>query len=166
VPSTFDPASSVREQTNGFARDQGGQRGNVIDCDEGDIATREISMKLKIARRLTTALAGSLATVMIHVSAWAQPANDADRYGYGHHMMWEGGWPMFFFGPLFMIVTLAALVAVVILFARWFGGFPVTGPAGSPMTAPRSPLDILKERFASGEIDKKEYDERRRVLSD
>jgi putative membrane protein len=30
----------------------------------------------------------------------------------------------------------------------------------------RTPLDILKERFARGEIDKQEYEERRRVLGE
>jgi putative membrane protein len=30
----------------------------------------------------------------------------------------------------------------------------------------RTPIDILKERFARGEIDKDEFEERRRVLGD
>ena len=79
-------------------------------------------------------------------------------------MMWgEGGWTMMFFGPFFMIVTLVATVAVIVLLVRWLGGVP-SGAAQFP--AVKSPLDILKERFARGEIDKAEFDERRRVLGE
>jgi putative membrane protein len=34
------------------------------------------------------------------------------------------------------------------------------------MPPTRMPLDILKERFARGEIDKAEFDDRRRVLGE
>jgi putative membrane protein len=63
------------------------------------------------------------------------------------------------FGPLFMIVWLAILVAVIVLLVRWLGGgsFGV----GSP---PRTPREILDERFAKGEIDHEEYDKRRKTL--
>jgi len=37
-------------------------------------------------------------------------------------------------------------------------------PHQSPPT--RTPLDILKERFARGEIDKAEFEDRRRVLGE
>lgn len=68
------------------------------------------------------------------------------------------------FGPLFMILALAAVIAVVVLLVRWLGG-PWYG-AQPPYQPPpgRAPLDILKERFARGEIDKEEFEERRRVL--
>jgi len=70
------------------------------------------------------------------------------------------------FGPLFMILFLAVLVAVVVLLVRWLGG-PSQGPMPPHHTTPsRTPLDILKERFARGEIDKDEFEERRRVLGE
>jgi putative membrane protein len=81
-------------------------------------------------------------------------------------MMWGGGWYGMIFGPLFMIVVLVAVIAGVGLVGRWFGT-PWYG-AQPPHQAPpgRTPLDILRERFARGEIDKDEFEERRRVLSE
>jgi putative membrane protein len=76
--------------------------------------------------------------------------------------MWGGGWWMFL-GPLMMIVFIAAIVAAVVLMVRWLGGSHGAAPLPPPG---RAPLDILKERFARGEIDKEEFEERRRVLDE
>ena len=82
-------------------------------------------------------------------------------------MMWgnEGGYGMFF-GPLFMILILAATVAAIVFLVRWLSGAQQGfGPAS--LTPPvQTPLDVVKERFAKGEINKEEFDERRRVLED
>ena len=80
------------------------------------------------------------------------------------HMMWSGGggWYGTILGPLIMILLLAVLIAAAVLLVRWVGGqWPGTS---SPNQAPRTPLEILRERFARGEIDKAEFEERRRVL--
>lgn len=97
-----------------------------------------------------------LATLAVPALALAQQERP---YYYGH--MWDGGWHGWFFGPLFMMFSLVAAVIAVVLLVRWLG--PHQGPAGP---AGRSPLDILKERFARGEIDKVEFEERRRVLGE
>jgi putative membrane protein len=101
----------------------------------------------------TTVLAGAFAPTL----AWAQ--RDPDFYG--HPMMW-GGWYGMFFGLLTMILFIPAVVVLVVFAVRWFGG-PGLHPHAPP---PKTPLDILKERFARGEIDKDEFDERRRLLSE
>ncbi len=94
-------------------------------------------------------------------SAWAQqPRSDY----HGSHMMWNGGWYGMIFGPLLMIVFIGITVAVVVLIVRWLGGS--TPGRGSSTSSTKDPLDILKERFARGEIEKEEYEERRRVLSE
>ena len=102
---------------------------------------------------------GSALTFM-QGAAWAQAPADADRYAYGPHMMWWGGGGYgMIFGPLFMLLILAALIATVVLLVRWLGG-------PWQQTPHRTALDILKERFARGEIDKNEFEERRRVIGE
>ncbi len=86
--------------------------------------------------------------------------NGPHMWGYG------GGWGWMIMGPLMMIVVIAAIVAVVVLLVRWLGGAPQGPHPAHPSPPGKAPLDILKERFARGEIDKEEYEERRRLLSD
>lgn len=70
------------------------------------------------------------------------------------------------FGPLFMILLLAVLIAAVVILVRGLGG-PGSATQPTHHSPPgRTPLDILKERFARGEIDKSEFEERRRVLGE
>ncbi len=102
--------------------------------------------------------AALLAMLGTSSAAWAQ--QQGGPY-YGPHM-WNGGLWMFV-GPLMMIVFIAAIVAAVVLMIRWLGGSHGAAPLPSPG---RAPLDILKERFARGEINKEEFEERRRVLDE
>ena len=96
--------------------------------------------------------------------AVAQDAAPDWRHG-GYGMMGDGGWAwMMFFGPLVMILFVAAVVVLVAFALRWLTGHGTAGHAPAPPG--RTPLDILKERFARGEIDKAEYEERRRVLGE
>ena len=96
-------------------------------------------------------------TFTVSSAAWAQ-----QEWPYHGPHMWGGGWWMFL-GPLMMIVFIAAIVAAVVLMFRWLGGGQGVAP---PTTPGKTPLDILKERFARGEIDKEEFEERRRVLDE
>ena len=109
---------------------------------------------------ITGATAGAAIAIMPSW-AWAQTPPDPERYGWGPHMMWWGGWPGMVFGPILMILVLGVVIAVAVLLVRWLGG-PWQGAAPTV----RGPLDILRERFARGEIDKQEFDERRRVLGE
>jgi len=84
---------------------------------------------------------------------------------YGHHN-WDGPWHGWFMGPLVMMLFLAVLVIAVVLLVRWFSSRGENHSTGGHMGAANSALDILKERFARGEIDKDEYEERRKTLQD
>lgn len=85
----------------------------------------------------------------------------AQPYYWRHpQMMADGGWLAMIFGSIFMLVPLVLLIAAVVFVMRW-------GGSGRPVGPPQpTPLDILKERFARGEIDKTEYEDRRRVLTE
>jgi putative membrane protein len=119
---------------------------------------------MRVSIRIGVAAAALVTLVPAWV--WAQEPSDPERYAYGPHMMWwGGGWYGMIFGPLFMILVLALVIAVAVLLVRWLGG-PWQGTASHQVPPGRTPLDILKERFARGEINKEEFEERRRVLGD
>ncbi len=103
-------------------------------------------------RAVGWALAAAVA--LMPVMAWANAGAGDDRHG---HMM--GGGHMFY-GPVMMILVLAVVVAIVVLVVRWMGG------SGQAASAGKSPQDILKERYARGEMTIKEFEERRKVLGD
>jgi len=102
-----------------------------------------------------------LAAAPVTLAAGAALAEPQGAY-YGHPM-WGGGWHGWFVGPVMMMLFLVAAVALILFFVRRAdagNGVTTNGPSQN------SPLDILKERFARGEIDKTEFEERRKVLGD
>ena len=70
--------------------------------------------------------------------------------------VWCGG---MIFGPLMMI----AFVVLAVLAIAWF--LRATGLGGWPDHGNPSALDILDGRFALGEIDRSEFEERRKALN-
>ncbi len=112
--------------------------------------------------RLPTILLSGFLTLTVSASAWGQqPQGDY----HGTHMMWDGGWGYgMFFGPILMVIFIGVVVAVLVLLVRRLGGSITNTELSTPSI--RDPLKILSERFARGEIDKDEYEERRRILNE
>jgi putative membrane protein len=77
---------------------------------------------------------------------------------------WDGTTPWLMFLPMMLwpILVIGGIIAVVMLLMR-------SGKAEAPPTwrdgRRQTPFDILGERFARGEIDRREYEERKGLLS-
>ena len=67
------------------------------------------------------------------------------------------GWGGMMFGGFMMIFWVALLVVLIVLLVRWLGGSPGKRSGSDAM-------DTLKQRFARGEIDASEFEERARQL--
>jgi putative membrane protein len=68
-----------------------------------------------------------------------------------------GAWGGMAFGGLMMLFWFALLVGLIVLIVKWLGGT-------SRRSTGRDALDTLKHRFARGEIDTAEFEERSREL--
>jgi len=81
---------------------------------------------------------------------------------WGGHMggHWGGG----FLGPVYMIVIFAVVIALVVLLVRWLGDAPGRHDGHRGTTHRQTPLDILEERFARGEVEAEEFEKRRKLL--
>jgi putative membrane protein len=103
-------------------------------------------------------LGGSLAAALWSGPASAQASGGDWIWGYG-----PGGWGgMMVGGGLTMLIFWGGIILLVVLLVRWFGG----GAAHQPANPPRqTALEILQERYARGEIDRTEYEERRKTLA-
>jgi putative membrane protein len=71
--------------------------------------------------------------------------------------MWGMGW----FGGIVMVLFWAAIIVGIFLVIRYL----VSGPrGGAGTTRGADPMDILKERYARGEIGTEEFEERKKTL--
>ena len=113
-------------------------------------------MKRQLMKTLVAAPA-----MLSSLPALAQtPAGRPDNWHYG----WDWGWGHMVFGSLMMILFWGGIIVVIVFAVRSFGGGSSHG--ATPPTSRNKAVDILQERFARGEIDKQEFEERKRSLSD
>jgi putative membrane protein len=84
-------------------------------------------------------------------------------YGWGHHPWMMGGYGWGWFGGIFMIVFWIVVIVGIVLLIRWL--VQSTAAGGSGTKSGESALEILKQRYAKGEIDKKEFEQKKKDLS-
>ena len=74
----------------------------------------------------------------------------------------EYGWGMGADGWLWMLGGLVLLIGIVVLVVQGMGGF--NGPDRRTDIPRQEPIDILRARFARGEITEAEFEQAKRVL--
>jgi len=70
------------------------------------------------------------------------------------------GWGMGFGGGLFMILFWIVIIVAVVMLVKWLAG----GSSRLDLPRGKSALDVLKERYARGEIGKEEFEQKKRDL--
>ena len=76
--------------------------------------------------------------------------------------MGSNGWII----ALLVIVVVIAVIVAIVYLVRGLGTGSSGTRSGPPQTGPReSPQDVLKRRYAAGEIDRAEYERKMRDLS-
>lgn len=105
----------------------------------------------------------SLGALLPGTWTYATAANGQDWGPWGMPMMW-GSWGI---GMMLMqFLFWAALIVALVFFIRWL---VTAGNRGHQAVAGHdadSALDILKKRYARGEISKEEFQDRRQVLQE
>ena len=73
-----------------------------------------------------------------------------------------GGWGFGILGMVFMLVFWVLIIAGIVLLVRWLVEQGRPGSASGP--GGESALDILKKRYARGEIGKEEFEAKKKDL--
>jgi putative membrane protein len=110
-----------------------------------------------------------LAVFAFALCAPALAGAQQEQYWPGPWHMWSGGWGFWWIFPLLMCLFMIAVFAGVFLLMHRAGGHAshgwmpghMTGPWGDPT---HSALQILNERFAKGEIQKQEYEDKKAAI--
>jgi len=89
---------------------------------------------------------------------WSSPFGSNNSAN--NNMMSFGFGPFGGFGWIFMILWWVLIIAGIAVLIKW-----LTSQSRGTHDHEKSPLEILKERYAKGEIDKKEFEERKKDLS-
>jgi putative membrane protein len=115
-----------------------------------------------------TAIRYSISTFMFFIlglypisSAFAQQGR-YDGSGMGPGMM--GGWGMGWFGGIFMVVFWILILVGLVSGIRWL--LQATSKKEDSGQPGSRAIDILKERYARGEIDKAQFEAMKRDLAD
>ncbi len=77
-------------------------------------------------------------------------------------MGWADGHGWMGFGWIFMVLFWVLIIVGIIALLRWLG---ISGKDTRDESR-KTPLEMLQERYARGEIEREEYEQKRRDLED
>ena len=101
----------------------------------------------------------SLNTVLLS-PALAQPGG----YGNGHMGRWMmGDWGMGWFGMIFMLLFWVLVIVGIVFLIRWLVQSTGSRSSSDARTGSQA-MDILKERYAKGEINKAEFESMKKEI--
>lgn len=107
-------------------------------------------------RNLAAVTASAITATLVSHKAMAQDVMPGgygnSGWGYGHMMT----------GGLMMIVLWGGLIVLVVVLVRWLSSDGIVNRSRDQ--ARSDAIDILRERFARGEIDEEEFHARRKTL--
>ena len=99
-------------------------------------------------------------TQSLEGQVFAQPRGDCGGWGMGPGMM--SGWGMGWFGMIFMMIFWILLIVGLVFLIKWL--IQTTNRGREGIQSGSRALEILKERYARGELNKQEFEEKRRDL--
>ena len=100
---------------------------------------------------------GFMPMMQMMMGGWSSPLGSNQS---NNSMMSFGFSPFSGFGWIFMILWWVLIIAGIVALIKW-----LTNQSRSSPDHEKSPLEILKERYAKGEIDRKEFEDKKKDLS-
>jgi len=118
---------------------------------------------MKYIKSITTGTITALALSLVFFSSTTALAGWRENQGWhmGPGMM--GGWGMGWFGGIFMMIFWVLVLVGLIFLIKWL--VQTTNRAKSDAGNGNRALEILKERYARGEIDIAEFEEKKKVVA-
>jgi putative membrane protein len=118
---------------------------------------------MKSIKSVTAMTTTGLTLILVLISSTSALAQWGDNRGWhmGPGMM--GGWGMGWFGGIFMMIFWVLVLVGLVFLIKWLiqSSSRVKSDAGSSDRA----LEILKERYARGEIDTAEFEAKKKVIA-
>jgi len=97
------------------------------------------------------------------MGGWSSPRgfnqnnNNSMMWGFSNNPM---GWGFGLFGGIFMLIFWILIIAGIVVLIKW-----LIGQSHGTHSQSKTPSDILKERYAKGEISKEEFDKMKKDLA-